>query len=242
MVEGILSSKEHCHGCGKLWSEESPDCIFNYHTKPNFVRTGTVIRETIPKSEYSSIKEKAKKWDMIEQEDPDATIPVIENIQLRERIESLTKEKDNIKQMALALQDKLDAIMDEDNPHDGVCNVVVNKLLSEENAKLKKDNEALNIYSECADEELKKLKIQLKDANHYKTWHDILKLDYKKLEDKADSYLIRLEQKNEALDEIKEWYKQCDFDNPDDAQYFLIEIRPKLRAILQKCGMMNELD
>ena len=28
-----LSSKEHCHGCGKLWSEESPDCVFNYHKK-----------------------------------------------------------------------------------------------------------------------------------------------------------------------------------------------------------------
>jgi len=30
-----LSSKEHCHGCGKLWSEESPDCLFNYHRKPD---------------------------------------------------------------------------------------------------------------------------------------------------------------------------------------------------------------
>lgn len=29
-----MSSKEHCHGCGKLWSEESPDCVFNYHKKP----------------------------------------------------------------------------------------------------------------------------------------------------------------------------------------------------------------
>ena len=29
-----MSSKEHCHGCGKLWSQESPDCVFNYHKKP----------------------------------------------------------------------------------------------------------------------------------------------------------------------------------------------------------------
>jgi len=29
-----MSTKEHCHGCGKLWSEESPDCVFNYHKKP----------------------------------------------------------------------------------------------------------------------------------------------------------------------------------------------------------------
>lgn len=28
-----MSTKEHCHGCGKLWSEESPDCLFNYHKK-----------------------------------------------------------------------------------------------------------------------------------------------------------------------------------------------------------------
>ena len=28
-----MSSKEHCHGCGKLWSEESPECVFNYHKK-----------------------------------------------------------------------------------------------------------------------------------------------------------------------------------------------------------------
>ena len=30
----MTESKEHCHGCGKLWSEESPDCVFNYHKKP----------------------------------------------------------------------------------------------------------------------------------------------------------------------------------------------------------------
>ncbi len=29
-----MSTKEHCHGCGKLWSEESPNCVFNYHKKP----------------------------------------------------------------------------------------------------------------------------------------------------------------------------------------------------------------
>jgi len=28
-----MSSKEHCHGCGKLWSDESPNCVFNYHKK-----------------------------------------------------------------------------------------------------------------------------------------------------------------------------------------------------------------
>lgn len=28
-----MSSKEHCHYCNKLWCEESPDCIFNYHRK-----------------------------------------------------------------------------------------------------------------------------------------------------------------------------------------------------------------
>lgn len=28
-----MSNNEHCHGCGKLWSEESPDYIFNYHKK-----------------------------------------------------------------------------------------------------------------------------------------------------------------------------------------------------------------
>ena len=29
-----MSAKEHCHGCGKLWSEESPYCVFNYHKQP----------------------------------------------------------------------------------------------------------------------------------------------------------------------------------------------------------------
>ena len=34
-----MSTKEHCHGCDKLWSEESPECIFNYHKQPV---TGTI--------------------------------------------------------------------------------------------------------------------------------------------------------------------------------------------------------
>jgi hypothetical protein len=34
-----MSSKNHCHGCGKLWSEESPNCMFNYHKKSEPQRT-----------------------------------------------------------------------------------------------------------------------------------------------------------------------------------------------------------
>jgi hypothetical protein len=30
-------TKEHCHSCGKLWSEESPECVFNYHKKPESI-------------------------------------------------------------------------------------------------------------------------------------------------------------------------------------------------------------
>ena len=26
--------QDRCHGCGKLWSEVSPDCVFNYHADP----------------------------------------------------------------------------------------------------------------------------------------------------------------------------------------------------------------
>jgi len=34
-VVNRMSTKEHCHGCGKLWSEESPECVFNYHKQPS---------------------------------------------------------------------------------------------------------------------------------------------------------------------------------------------------------------
>ena len=42
--------------------------------------------------ELDIIKEKAKKWDMFENTDPDATIPIIENIDLRQQIKTLEEE------------------------------------------------------------------------------------------------------------------------------------------------------
>lgn len=41
------------------------------------------------------------------------------------------------------------------------------------------------------------------DTKHYKTWYDILKLDYAKLESKADSYLKQLEQTKAKIEKIK---------------------------------------
>ncbi len=38
-----MSSKEYCHGCGKPWIEESPDCVFNYHKKPETIKEDEMI-------------------------------------------------------------------------------------------------------------------------------------------------------------------------------------------------------
>lgn len=29
-----IVDEDYC-ACGKKWTEESPDCVFNYHPKPN---------------------------------------------------------------------------------------------------------------------------------------------------------------------------------------------------------------
>ena len=40
-----MSTKEHGHGCDKLWSEESPNCIFNYHKKPESTKSCKICNE-----------------------------------------------------------------------------------------------------------------------------------------------------------------------------------------------------
>ena len=74
------------------------------------------------------------------------------------------------------------------------------------------------------------------DYNELKKEIQSLKL----LRDEDSRIKLELREQNEeykkVIDEIRNWYKQCDFDNPYDAQYFLIEIRPKLRVILSKIG------
>lgn len=60
------------------------------------------------KSEIEGMMEKAKKWDMFEREDPDATIPIIENIDLRQQVKDLQEESKNDKQYIKVLEQGMD--------------------------------------------------------------------------------------------------------------------------------------
>ena len=53
------------------------------------------ILDEIRRDEINQAIEKAEKWDMIERTDPDATIPILDNIDLRQQIKQL-KDSDEV--------------------------------------------------------------------------------------------------------------------------------------------------